>query len=303
MAEIMAAVGWQGITLQAPLDWSLVGVSGDAKKGYFRVDGPVASAVEVRWSTAFKKTPDLMAKAREFLSDVEKACKKRKVRFSSDLKQDGDAVNFLWRADRLGQGRLIYCPECDRVIIAQIVSSRGENIAQIAPVMLKSLKDHRDDGWVDWALYGLQFAVPKGYGIQKQSLMSQYLALHFRDKARLLTVERWGLASTLISKDDLAGWYRKDALPDIKGYKVKVEPKEIFGCNGLKVEGRRGGIIQALRALAYSFTLHPHPKYLTGYVWYSEDANRIFSVRATHGKGEDVAERVRDLVQGNRIDI
>ena len=48
MVEKMAAVGWQGITLNVPSDWALVGVDGDQRKGYFRVDSPVASVIEVR---------------------------------------------------------------------------------------------------------------------------------------------------------------------------------------------------------------------------------------------------------------
>ncbi len=78
MAKGTSAVAWQGITISAPDDWSLVGVSGDKKKGYFRVDGPHVSAVEVRWSLAHGKAPDLAAKARELLANLESGCRKRR---------------------------------------------------------------------------------------------------------------------------------------------------------------------------------------------------------------------------------
>ena len=300
MPDKTAPVGWQGITVEAPADWSLVGVSGDAKKGYFRVDSPIASALEVKWEQASGKKPDLMVKAREFLSNIEKSVRKKKTKFAKDLKPDkGDpnSVRFLWRADRLGQGRMVYCEKCDRVIIAQVIATRDENVSSVASEMLDSVSDHREDGWVDWALYGLSFAVPSGYGIEKQTLMSGYLALFFKNGPKTIVVERWGLANTLLAKYEMETWYRKDAVPDIKGYRVQLEPEAVAGHNGLRIDGRRGGVRQALKAAAYSFTLHKHPALLTGYVWYCADSNRLFSIRATHIPGEDTAEKVRDLIK------
>ena len=80
MTEKMATVAWHGVTLKVPADWSLVGVNGDEKKGYFRVDGPVASALEVRWSSALGKPPEVIVKARELISSMEKSCKKKKIK-------------------------------------------------------------------------------------------------------------------------------------------------------------------------------------------------------------------------------
>lgn len=297
MAEKMATVGWQGITLKAPDDWSLVGVSGDEKKGYFQVDGPISSVLQVKWSPALGKRPDLMAKAREFLSSLEKSRKRQK--FSSTLKEDKrdeNVVNFGWRAEQLGQGRLIYCPECDRVVIAQIVSTRDENVSGIAPLILGSLSDHRVDGWATWALYGLEFMVPRNYRIEKNVFMSGYLCLSFRNGQKTITVERWGLANTLLNEYEMEDWYRKDAQPDIKGYRVKLERATVNGHEGLVLSGRRAGIKQLAKAVLYSLTLHPHPGLISGYAWHCEESNRLFSVRATHIEGDDIAEKVRDTI-------
>lgn len=299
MANNTAPVGWQGIIVDAPADWSLVGVNGDAKKGYFRVDSPIASALEVKWERISGKSPDLMAKAREFLSNIEKSTKKKKIKFDKDVRADkGDpnSVRFLWRADRLGQGRLVYCEQCERMVIAQVITTRDENVSKVASEMLDSIRDHREDGWVEWALFGLGFAIPPGYSIQKQTLMSGFLALSFKKGAKTIVVERWGLAGTLLAKDDMATWYRKDAVPDVKGYRVEFEPETVAGREGLRVKGRRRGIAQAVKAAAYSLTLHPHPGLLTGFVWHCADSNRLFSVRATHTAGEQIAEKVRDLI-------
>lgn len=298
MTQNTAQVGWQGIVVDAPMDWSLVGVSGDNKKGYFRVDSPVASALEVKWERISGQAPDLMAKAREFLNSIEKSARKKKLKFDREIKSDGDpaSLRFLWRSDRLGQGRLVYCEQCRRLIIAQVIMARDENIAKTASQMLDSIRDHRDDGWLDWGLYGLGFAVPPGYTIRKQTLMSGYLALNFKKGAHTIVVERWGLAATLLAKDDMASWYRKDAMPDVKGYRAVVEPRRVGEFEGLKISGRRRGLISAIKAMACSLTLHSYPDVLTGYVWHQADDNRLFSIRVTHAQGEHTAEKIRDLV-------
>jgi len=298
MPEKTALVGWQGITVEAPDDWSLVGVSGDEKKGYFRVDSPVASALEVKWELATGKKPDLMVKAREYVSTIEKSVRRKKAKFTKDLKADGEnSVRFWWRADRLGQGRIVYCEKCSRVIIGQVIATRDENIASVAASILDSISDHREDGWVSWALYGLAFAVPSGYVIDKQKLMSGYIGLFFKKGPRTIAVERWGLANTLLAKDEIEEWYRKDAVPDIKGYRVDFEPGAVFGHEGLVMKGRRSGIKQIAKAAAYSLTLHQFPAMMTGYVWHCEDSNRLFSVRVAHSEGDDTAERIRDSMK------
>lgn len=298
MTNNSAPVGWHGIIVDAPADWSLVGVSGDPKKGYFRVDSPVASALEVKWESASGRKPDLMVKGREFLSNIEKSVRKKKIKFTKELKAEDDcAVRFLWRADRLGQGRMVYCPDCDRIMVGQVISTREENISHVGSDMLDSMRDHREDGWVEWAMYGLDFAIPPGYTITKQTLMSGYLLLSFKKGARTIVVERWGLANTLVGRDSMEQWYRKDAMPDVKGYRADFLPEATAGHEGLKMDGRRRGIVQMLKAAAYSLTLNPHPGKLTGYVWHCEESNRLYSVRATHTEDEQISERIRDLIR------
>ena len=302
MSSKMAAVGWQGIIVQAPADWSLVGISGDEKKGYFRVDSPVSSALEVRWSAAYGRRPDLEARAMEFLAGLEKNCKKKRIKFTSKLKPDRcggteDSINFNWRADQLGQGRLLYCRECDRVIIAQIISTGDENVSHVAPIMLGSISDHRDDGWTDWALYGLHFAVPAGYKVEKHSLMSGYLSLSFKKRGNRVVVERWGLASTLLAEDELEQWYRKDVVPGIKGYRFEIEKARIHGHEGLTIHGHRSGLKQLARAAVSSLTLHRFPDLVTGYAWHCADSNRLFSIQSTHSEGDDNAELIRDIIK------
>lgn len=288
---------WHGIALDIPADWSLVGVSGDEKKGSMRIDSPIASAVEVRWSSAAGKPPDLMAKGRELLSNMERGSRKKKIKFTSKIREEGDGVTFEWKGDRIGHGRLLCCKQCDRVIVAQVVSAREENVSQVVQTTLGSIRDHRDDGWTDWGLYGLVFAVPKGFRIHKHVLMSGYLSLIFRGRMRSLIIERWGLAETLIGSNDLKTWYKKDVQPDVKGFRFGVAEGEVHEHEGLVVTGRAAGIKQLAKAAALALTLYSNPSRFTGYAWHCKESNRLFSVRASHAPDEQIAEPVRDLIQ------
>ncbi len=302
MSIEMTTVGWQGITIDVPQDWSLVGVSGDEKKGLFRVDGPFASGMEVRWQTAYAATPDLEARIKSFLRDLEKSAKKSKSDFSSKLKKDKtneNSVLFFWKADRVGQGRIVYCEKCRRVVIAQVIYTREDDASKFAGDILSSIKDHRDDGWVDWGLYGLNFAVPPEYKIEKQEMLSGYLALFFRHGAKRIVVQRWGLVDSLIGDYTLDQWYKKDVLPDIKGYRVECEQKEVLGHPGVEMAGKAGGIKQLFRSLMYKFTLYEFPSRVTGFAWHSPEVNRILGVWATHEEGSNVAEGVRDTVRSD----
>ncbi|MGQ9454791.1 MAG: hypothetical protein ACUVRS_05835 [Armatimonadota bacterium] len=297
MPEDWATVAWEGVGVRVPEDWSLVGVSGDARKGYLRVDSPGTSVLEMRWSAAMGKPPELMAKARELIANLEKTCRRKGTKLTSKIKAGSDGVAFWWKAERIGQGRLTYCEKCDRVLIAQVIYPRKEDMSETAEAILKSMRDHRSDGWIGWALYRLEFAVPEGYTIDRYTLMSGYLQLAFKRHAQRLVVERWGLASTLIGEGSLADWYCKDVLPDIKGFRTHLEEVEVAGHPGLKVTGQAVGIKQALRSLAYSLTLYTNPKMLTGYAWECRDSNRLFSVRATHDEGDNLTEQIRDLIR------
>lgn len=297
MRETWSTIAWEGVTVRVPTEWSLVGVSGDAQKGYLRVDSPGQSVLEMRWSAASGKPPDLLAKGRELLANLDKSCRKQGTKVTSKIKNEGDSVTFWWKADRIGEGRLTYCQKCDRVLIAQVIYPREEDLSDTAQSILRSMRDHRSDKLIAWALYGFEFAVPAGYVLDKHTLMSGYLQLAFKNHAKRLVIERWGLANTLVGDYSLMDWYRKDVIPDVKGFRTDFEQIEISGHPGLRVWGQAVGIRQAVKSLAYSLTLYTNPRFLTGYAWHCTESNRLYSVRATHDKGENIAERVRDLIR------
>lgn len=293
------------MVLKAPKDWSLVAVTGDEKKGYFRVDSPRSTSAEVRWIEV-KSPPDIEARTKDFLRQLEKANKKRKMPFTWQVKPrkqtkietatGGSSVGFTWRGDRNGYGRLLYCPTCRRVVIAQIVSPLGEDASGVAGELLGTVCDHQDPEWQMWALYDLQVSLPSDYRLVKHSLMSSYIMLSFKSKDAELIVERWGLANTLLKRSGMEDWFRKDSLPDYGGFKLEIKPEDVRGHEGLEVLGRRYGIRQMVRTAARSLTLRPLPQELTTYAWHCTESNRLFAVRVVRDDGGELIGEVMDRI-------
>ncbi|MFQ3548343.1 MAG: hypothetical protein SNJ70_01160 [Armatimonadota bacterium] len=291
-------VAWHGIQVTVPEDWSLIGMQGTLEKGYYRVDGPVASALEIRWSDSMGKRPDAAVKVRQLLDRTEKENKKLNKKFSSETNEiSSDDVRYSWVCeDRVGNGRALYCEKCDRMIMAQIISSRNDWHKEYAYEILESINDHREDNLINWGLLGFEFAVPEGFQLFKQVTLSGYLSLWFKKQSKILVVERWGLASSLKGNTSLEDWYRADVLNDIKGYRVNIESNRFREHEALKITGRAYGVMQTLKAIGKSFTLYPHPVLLTGYAWYCEESNRLYAVRGLHVEEDDFVELVRDSI-------
>lgn len=294
-------VGWQGITVETPDDWGLAAFSGDSEKGYFRVDSPLATAVEIRWAPV-KSAPDLAVSANEFLSLMAQASRKRKAKFTSKVEakkgaKPGTPVKFTWKSDRNGYGKLVYCEECKRVIIAQVVAPNDANCTSMAFGIVDSIKDHGDPGWRDWSIFGLKIAVPEGFKLEKHVLLSGYTRLVFKSRVGELTIEQWALASRLLKRSSIEEWYKKDSLSLVKGFNVALGPVEDEELEhpGCRITGRRVGLVNMVKTLLKSLTLRPLPGKMTGYVWHCPESNRLFSIRLVHSSAsfmESIRERM-----------
>ncbi|MEN6371917.1 MAG: hypothetical protein ABFD64_07870 [Armatimonadota bacterium] len=295
----ITTVGWQGITVETPDDWGLAAFSGDSEKGYLRVDSPIATSVEIRWAAA-KSAPDLTGRAKDFLSLMKKTSRKRKSKFISkiDAKKNaepGTPVKFTWKSDRNGYGKLMYCPDCGRVVISQVVAPSEENCTSRAFDIVDSIRDHGEPGWREWSIFGIRAAVPEGFKLEKQTLLSAYTLLRFKGRSGEITIEQWGLAENLLKKSTLQEWYKKDSLSQVKGFKVVLEPVEEPGHTAMRISGQRVGLVNSVKSIAKSITLRPLPVQLSGYVWHCPEVNRLFSIRLVNNDPaliESIRERM-----------
>ena len=305
MSDKWSTVGWQGVSLLVPPDWNLVAVSGEEAKGYFRVDSPDASAIEVRWES-LKEVPDVDARIDGFLDALSSAAKKRKIPFSSKVKSrkqtqseadhGGDSVGFTWKSDRQAYGRMLYCGYCKRLVICQVVCGPKENLSGLSSRILASMCLHEDPGWNVWGLYDLHVPVPESMRLKRQTLMSSFVELEFTGRGERLLIQRWGLAAnTLLKKASVEEWLAETYLPGIEGYRTtrtrRDEEHESF-----VFEGARKGIRGAVMSVPMGLAGKPIPRAVDGCAWYCDVSNRIYAVRHYHSGSGQLGTVLREKI-------
>ncbi len=320
-------IGWGGIRFYLPVDWNMTGFSMERGGGYLKIDSPGSMFVQVKWFNTRERrrpftilemvrtlteimklsrppepsAPDLRAMLDTFLKDTGKQARKAKNSFDSKVKAEtiehrGErtAHHFTWSGAGSGQGKIWYCAECRRVVIAQVVGRGRDNLADVAASMFGSFTDHADGGWNTWALYDLESEVPEGFVLKSQKLMSGYLLLEFERRGERVRIERWGLANVTRKKFTLAEWFRHACR--VNNQRVKTIDTRFHEHDAVRAVGRIKGLVSWFRAMRDSLpALRPASQY-NGVVWECGETNKILAVqtwcnRRTEGLLEEVAAR------------
>jgi hypothetical protein len=288
-------VGWQGVSLRVPPEWSVTGFQGDAKEGYLRIDSPGSLVAEVRWAQA-RKTVDVRRRLDAYLNLVERQAKKRKATFTGRIKPSEDwegALEFHYRADRKVRGFIRQCPQCHRVVIAQVSGDKDDAVVNVAKQLLSTLQDHSEDGWWTWALLGLVVRLPERFALLKSQVMSGYLMLQFRSRYTEVIVERWGLADVTLKRWTLEEW----ALQATEWKRLKAQHRlgEMEKHLAVHLVGLRRAPTIWLRRKIERWVLR-RPEETHGVVWHCDLSNRIYSVSVDRGT-EELLRQIAHTVQ------
>ncbi len=284
-------IGWQGLTLTVPSDWNIGVIGGDRQSGYLRIDGVTMPRVEIKWQLAGKSGVNLERTLEKFLKGFTKEVSKRKMPveirrhvkvISKRQKQKTDILGFAWKADHQGCGVLWHCPDCDRIVIAQVLGTLEEDVQHLASKVLSSLEDHGKQQWDTWSVYGLEFQMPEAFLLEKHKLLTGQLELEFtRKKTQRIIVSRWAMADTLLKEGTFEEWMTY-SLRQRHGKEYRFTLQEsttIKGHSALIYEGRIKPIIQRVKDASTRFVLRRKRPILRVQAWHCEPSNKIF---ATH---------------------
>ncbi len=316
-------VGWQGVRCTLPADWNVTGFSMERDTGYLRVDSPGSGTVtvQIRWSTAAKAMagpptlygylaphvrrllkrpepsapkPDLKANLERILKETAKQAKKANEPFESAIRpektegvnDERTAINFSWTGAGKGQGKIWYCAECGRIVVAQVVGLAKEQgqIASIASQLFTSLQDHGVDGYDLWALYDLQLNIPSDFRLDEQKLLSGYLRLSFGRGGERIVLDRWGLANVTLKRFSLSEWFANHAFQTPKSL-VETEVTSTAEHAILHYAGPLSvvGKVRAFREARG--TLRRFPTRYEGGIWECAETNRLFALQVLRQKG------------------
>ena len=307
-------IGWQGITLRVPQDWSLVGFGGEEKAGSLRLDSGDAQgrvrSVELRWAhTKGRQTvKDLEARVAPLLKRAERSGKKAGMRAETETKPLEDkrhedraaSLGFFWKAgDSSAMGRIWYCETCERVVVAQAyceTSSRGKSQAG---EILAGIDCHpAESNWRTWGLYGLCAEIPEDYTLAGQQLMNVYLQLQFLrgQSTDQLIVEQWNLANVQLKGLYLDEWFDKKSQGLVSSSALDKSEALVHGHPALEVSGKRSGLSYwATEATKNIAKLKRPALHYAALLWECPTSNRAYLIQSFSRRPQ--AELVEEIAK------
>jgi hypothetical protein len=251
--------GWQGLCVDVPADWELVGIpkEHDPDQGYLRLDDAAYPRLELKWRAHSQRQFDIQKSLNEYLSGVRKSYRQdvgnldiaRDVTLipqtakNAEFFADREVSFFSWRGRLNANGVIWRCHRCRRVIMSQVVGSRAEEAFKALSVrVLQSLQCHPTGRTNLWTAYGLGVDVPRSLRLDKLQLLNGYILFSFNDGSRRLVVERYGLADQLLRGSSLESWFRRAYAKSLRGIAFVVETTN----SGLVVDGKTERLLDTL---------------------------------------------------------
>ncbi|MBI3910516.1 MAG: hypothetical protein HY320_06215 [Armatimonadetes bacterium] len=293
-------VGWRGVTVEVPEDWSPTAVSGEGASGYVRIASPDTRVLEIKWEEARGSKADVPRALARYVKTLERAARKarqtlvwreRPKQLSAIRPQRQRPIPYAWEAGRKAYGCIWQCQECNRLVIAELVGEPGDDLS-LAPAILRSIQEHGENSWTTWALYGFAVDAPSRFALEGKILRTGHQCLQFRERTRSIQADRWGLASVVLRSVDLKDWFLSQQGGRLNRYRYQFEEAEVNGHPALRLWGPERPLPGLMRALGALFSFSWPAWWIRGYVWACPQANKIFAITSTERKRDQLAEQV-----------
>ena len=303
MAEVerTTLIGWRGISVRVPEEWTLGAVGGDRKAGYLRVDDEKMPRLQVKWS---RGRIDLERKRKEYVKRLTK--RRRKATglevttetrvVSRRAKPKKEIVGYAWRGPQCGMGVLWNCETCERAVIAQVSWTPDEEGHEIARAVLESLEDHGVGGWDTWGIDGLAFLAPEAYRLEGWRRMTRYLEVRLEQGGASLKVARWGMVPMVLDGRPVREWYEAEN-ERRREVEWSGEEETVRGHEGMRAWGRRRRLAGGLRKAAARAVRRQTMDQFEAYAWHCPESNRLYLVESVHGRGGEITKGVVDSIQ------
>jgi hypothetical protein len=308
-------IGWQGFTVEVPVEWDLTGFSGSFTDGYFRVDDSESVGLEVKWATIGKKAKPLTelqitGRVESFLNGLKQTAKKKKTSFESAnlpfLKSverpERTGMGFRWSADKKAIGVVWYCEKCRRITIAQLLGEARSQagLKTLTEKILGTMCCHSDDmDWNLWALYDLSVSVPAEFLLESQQLMNVYLRLSFATKGNArLTVEQWGLANVSRRGQYLDDWVQINTKGPMAQSRYKATESEVKTHPAIVLKGGLAfgpPLFKQMHEMV-SKLQWPATRF-SGAAWECETANKVFLISQLRPPRKKELDRVPEIIE------
>jgi hypothetical protein len=283
-------VGWQHICLEAPENWSIGAVTGDASAGYLRLDDAEMPRAELRWEQAKGQEPIDKVVERYLRALSRKSRHKAapvKVRRHLDLIKDEPLLavrsveGFHWQTEGSdpvqAYGALWRCGVCNRIVFVQVMGQAAESVFPTATRILATLRDHPEGDTAVWALYGMRFEVPASYVLKDHRLLTGRIVLRFSGDGEEVELERLSLAEMQLAGRSFEAWFRQTADGEVD--RQEPLPEEGFRHPGVMASGMAVDPATVHKRLAWLPWRRPRKRRFDRCGWHCAEGNRLYTLR------------------------
>ncbi len=188
-------IAWNGIRFVVPAAWE----PGRIGARHLVIESDAGPAMEIKWGPVkgrFSRSTHLRRLSK--LTRARGAALREWV-----LPQDWqqalarfECTGFAWEAgSEAAVGAILHCPACRTASVVQFFQLPGRSGATgEAAAVLASLRDHRDDGRVAWAVYDILALLPSGFARVRHRFEAGWFHLEFRAQHRTIGLFRRGAA-------------------------------------------------------------------------------------------------------------
>ncbi len=247
---------WEGAGLFAPERWEIGRHSGDAAKGFFRIDNDHRFVLQLRWWTATKPVPiarlveqharEVAGRRDAQLPRFQKTNDFRLPQGSHDRasafisKPSGDApadsseLLVIWQRSSVA-----------RVMMIRFMIEHGQPDPICLKSMLSGLRLQGPQETRDWAFHDLAFQTPPDWHLQLAHLYAGVAYLEFKHRRDRFAIRRFSVADAVMGTttpaiEDLTRWCRVVYAKEFFDMRYRIElMTDPAGRPGLRLSGSR----------------------------------------------------------------
>ena len=262
-------IAWNGIRFVVPAAWE----PGRIGPRHLVIESEAGPAMEIKWGPVKGRFSPRAHLRRLSKLTLARGAALREWTPPQDWLQAlsrFECTGFAWEAgSEAAVGAILHCPACRTASVIQFFQPPGRSgAAGEAVAVLASLRDHRDDGRVAWAVYDILALLPSGFARVRHRFEAGRFFLEFRAQRQTIGLFRWAPAAVLLRDRDLSRF--AETVAGLDGMEFRATA--VAGAPAVEGRERADG---CARRLASSLGLRP---VRTARIWQVPARNRILGI-------------------------
>lgn len=279
MTDHWKQIAWNGIQFSVPRQWDI----GRIGTRHLILEDSAGPVMEIKWGTV-KGTFSHKAHLKRLAASRSRREKNRVAEWFlpppwEKALTSFETRGFLWQTNGTGgRGAILFCHACRTATLIQFI---GENAAEQEKVLLrilKSFRDHQEDGRVHWSIFDIKAELPETMKLLRYRFEAGRYELAFEDGPQHIHLHRWAPAAAILGERNLI-WF-SHTLPEF----AAAAPSLSTDDNSKTIEWHvspAGSWHRMIRRLKV------RPSYFWFRLWHLEDKNRILGLRAESRRALD----------------